>query len=643
PATVEVSQAASEAPGLIWKKRGALHLKTRPALGDDGFLYAAAGPGAEPDGSGLAKFDPSDGSVVWGPVIPSRCVNGGKYIAGRVSAGANRTIYTMGDWNECGDGWLTAVDPENGAFLWERGTDGGYSPHPRQTPAVDDDLGAVYFGTNALFSVNMASGETRWLKTGGLKFGNRGIAIDSEHNIYYVSCLRTNHHILRSFTSDGALRWQKSALDESYYVRAILPGDVLLLTNVKSSGGWLRALDKNGNDLWQFPNVTDPVIDGDGAVYACGGVEPEVISLDADGAEVWRRTLPSEGRVYLDFVDDAGRLYVRAGYRLFALNGSDGGVLWSFSAEDDLKIGAVLTPGGRIFLADENGSFYLLDTTLAYADSAWPIANFGNRRHTEKTGDRLPLPGAVFLSSTTYTVNEGDGAAAITATLPYPESKTIRVDYAAADGTATAGEDYTATSGTLTFAPGETEKTFTVPLLDDGIAEPDETIMISLSNPAEVFLGAPAAAVLTIVQTNAPPTASEDAYSVTEGRSITAAAPGVLVNDSDPEKDALTAILVTDASHGDLSLNPDGSFVYQHDGGETAGDAFTYKAGDGANESAPAEVRLTILGVDDPPEARGDAYSVDEGGVIVEPPPGVLGNDSDPENDALTAVLVTDV
>ena len=58
----------------------------------------------------------------------------------------------------------------------------------------------------------------------------------------------------------------------------------------------------------------------------------------------------------------------------------------------------------------------------------------------------------------------------------------VRVSYATADGTATAGEDYTATSGTLVFVAGETSKTVRVPILDDGHDEGAETFLLRLSN-----------------------------------------------------------------------------------------------------------------------------------------------------------------
>ena len=76
----------------------------------------------------------------------------------------------------------------------------------------------------------------------------------------------------------------------------------------------------------------------------------------------------------------------------------------------------------------------------------------------------------------------------------------------------TDGQDYTAMSGTLTFASGETFKSFTVPILSDNLAEGDETFFVTLSNPTGgAALSSPATATLTINSddtTNQPVTAT---------------------------------------------------------------------------------------------------------------------------------------
>ena len=83
-------------------------------------------------------------------------------------------------------------------------------------------------------------------------------------------------------------------------------------------------------------------------------------------------------------------------------------------------------------------------------------------------------------------VNEADGSVGFLVTLSPAATGTVTVNYATQDdGTAVAGTDYTATSGTLTFAPGERQKsTALVPIADDGEEDSGETFRLVLSNPA---------------------------------------------------------------------------------------------------------------------------------------------------------------
>ena len=90
-------------------------------------------------------------------------------------------------------------------------------------------------------------------------------------------------------------------------------------------------------------------------------------------------------------------------------------------------------------------------------------------------------------------------------TLESASSGTVTVDYATADGTAKAGEDYTATSGTLTFAPGETKKTVSVTIIDDTIEDSGETFRLVLSDPSGGQLG-DTEATGTIFNTDPPST-----------------------------------------------------------------------------------------------------------------------------------------
>ncbi len=88
----------------------------------------------------------------------------------------------------------------------------------------------------------------------------------------------------------------------------------------------------------------------------------------------------------------------------------------------------------------------------------------------------------VEFSDTAYLVAEADGTATITVTLQNPSAQDVMVDYRTDDNTAVAGADYTAVSGTLTFTAGTTVLTFTIPILDDVIFEPAETVTLTLQN-----------------------------------------------------------------------------------------------------------------------------------------------------------------
>lgn len=74
--------------------------------------------------------------------------------------------------------------------------------------------------------------------------------------------------------------------------------------------------------------------------------------------------------------------------------------------------------------------------------------------------------------------------AAFTVTLSAPSATTVTVDYETVGGTAVAGSDYATTTGTLTFAPGESQQTVLVEVMDNSAAELNEAFAVALSNPS---------------------------------------------------------------------------------------------------------------------------------------------------------------
>ncbi|MFC2063043.1 SdrD B-like domain-containing protein, partial [Chloroflexota bacterium] len=119
------------------------------------------------------------------------------------------------------------------------------------------------------------------------------------------------------------------------------------------------------------------------------------------------------------------------------------------------------------------------------------------------------------LSIDDVTVSEDGGNAIFTVSLNSPSSLPVTVDYSTVDGTATAGSDYTATWGTLAFAPGETSKTISVPIIDDLLHEGDETFYLDLFNPTNATILDPQG-IGTIVDSDQQPMLSIDDVIVSE-------------------------------------------------------------------------------------------------------------------------------
>jgi Calx-beta domain len=125
-------------------------------------------------------------------------------------------------------------------------------------------------------------------------------------------------------------------------------------------------------------------------------------------------------------------------------------------------------------LAEANETFFVnlsapTNATIADGQGAGTIVDDEPRI---SIGDRTVTEG-----------NTGSTSATFTVTLSAAYDVNVSVNYATANGTATAGSDYQAASGTLTFAPGETSKTVTVQVFGDRLGEWNETFFVNLSSP----------------------------------------------------------------------------------------------------------------------------------------------------------------
>lgn len=125
--------------------------------------------------------------------------------------------------------------------------------------------------------------------------------------------------------------------------------------------------------------------------------------------------------------------------------------------------------------------------------------------------------------SPVYFVHQNDGFIVVNVIRHSGTNGTVTVDYTTTNalptnGVAVAGEDYTTTSGTLTFNPGEVSKALFIPILDDGNVGIDEHFSVVLSNPGpNTFLGSPSVADVTILNIHSGFSFSSPTYVVDEG------------------------------------------------------------------------------------------------------------------------------
>ncbi|MGI9251618.1 MAG: Ig-like domain-containing protein, partial [Pseudohongiellaceae bacterium] len=171
------------------------------------------------------------------------------------------------------------------------------------------------------------------------------------------------------------------------------------------------------------------------------------------------------------------------------------------------------------------------------------------------------LPGGAVVYAAIGTINDNDmsllsssdsaaaegGQLAFTVALRPLSELTVVVDYATADGTAIAGEDYTAATDRLTFAPGLSSRQITVSVIDDKLDEDAETLVLTLSNVRDAMLSGGVASVELVgtINDNDVPVMSISAApdSVLEGEAATF----TLAADTAPYQDLTVALAVMDA------------------------------------------------------------------------------------------------
>ena len=203
--------------------------------------------------------------------------------------------------------------------------------------------------------------------------------------------------------------------------------------------------------------------------------------LDNDEAPVVSiapATYVREGRVANVYVrlSNTSSQSLTVSYRTRDLTASEGR---DYQAE--LTGSVTVSPGGL----DAVIQVTTYDDTEHEGREAFLVELDGGSRSVVIILDNDVLPG---LSVEDVVVSEDGGRARVAVTLSGASAVRVGVAYATHDGTATAGEDYRRSIGTLVFAPGETVRSIWVPLQQDGVLEEDETFTLRLSAPEHAQL-----------------------------------------------------------------------------------------------------------------------------------------------------------
>jgi VCBS repeat-containing protein len=188
----------------------------------------------------------------------------------------------------------------------------------------------------------------------------------------------------------------------------------------------------------------------------------------------------------------------------------------------------------------------------------------------------------------------------------------------------------TSTNSIDTLVPG---RTYYWRVLANGVTiGPSAYSMKSKTSPSVAFN----------VSSDETPVAASDSYNTSEDTLLNVPAPGVLSNDGHAVGTNLTAILVTNVTHGSLAFNGNGSFTYTPALNYNGSDSFTYVANDGSADSNVATVSITVNPINESPVAVDDNYNTNKNTTLNISTPGVLGNDTDIDSNNLYAIDVTD-
>lgn len=236
---------------------------------------------------------------------------------------------------------------------------------PVYASAAADHHGNVFFGGHdGSFRAYNRNGALLWRFDGISDWIEATALITAEDAVVFGSW---NGNVYALDRSTGSLRWQYTTGAYLIASPALLPDGRIV---IGGGDGILYCLTPQGALSWLYVNDTEiessPAVDANGNIYY-GTLEGKLISLTADGAFRWSRDATAVSGVMRSFQSSPalsadGTLYIGSSNgRLYAVNSTNGALLWHFAAEDAVDSSPALGADGTVYFASRDGYLYALD------------------------------------------------------------------------------------------------------------------------------------------------------------------------------------------------------------------------------------------------------------------------------------------
>ena len=477
------------------------------------------------------------------------------------------------------------------------------------TPAVDSVSGHIYAltGNNNLYAINF-NGSIAWTVSIGSVGGNyfKGPIIENDF-IYF----KAGGNVYK-YNSTGDLQWSTATI--GYQTQPSLMGDYVY---VNTESGQIRKYNKNtgseittggfpistGSSYAGITTIKDKIFHKSDVLYVYNANDGSLIwSQPCGGSTMYKSPAVSNGVVYIYGWDS----------KVYAFNENTGATITGFPSValnpdgvSGRNYGSPTIAGDKVFIGA--GTTQIMKI-LGAAESSNPGEVIDEYYTYSEDTQGFDLCSPVISDGVVFVMLDGGGLYAFFDSETQWEGGGITINN---------GDECTENQEvTLTMDPGENTEVSEMRISENPLFTGIE--WESYMETKQFMLSAGYGTKTVYVQfkdsqgqlsnvfndqidyleycgDNTAPVANDDYYSTDENTVLNVnAASGVLDNDTDADTDPLTAILVGDVSHGSLTLNSDGSFVYTPDVDFYGTDSFTYKANDGEADSNTATVTIQI-------------------------------------------------